>query len=128
MESQNNIKQQTPAKCITCAKRVPVVCFFSNLTLAIFKMFVGSLTGSKGLFADGIHSLSDVVATTGVIVSLKIADKGDDPKHPYGRGKAEFISCIFVYMVLLIVSILILYGGISSIVTGDLRIPNLFSL
>ncbi|HDY89925.1 MAG TPA: cation transporter, partial [bacterium] len=79
-----------------------------KLTLAVFKMSVGYLTGSKGLFADGIHSLSDVVATTGVIVSLKISDKGDDERYPYGRGKVEFISCIFVYSVLFIVAILIL--------------------
>ncbi len=108
METQNNIKSKVPEKCFTCAKRVPVVCFFSNLTLAVFKMTVGHLTGSKGLFADGIHSLSDVVATTGVIVSLKISDKGDDEQYPYGRGKVEFISCIFVYSVLFIVAILIL--------------------
>jgi len=128
MDSLKNIKSEIPEKCITCAKRVPIVCFFSNLTLAIFKMSVGHLTGSKGLFADGIHSLSDVVATTGVIVSLKIADKGDDPQYPYGRGKIEFISCIFVYSVLFFVAILILAGAISSITSGDLRVPNLISL
>jgi len=91
-------------------------------------MSVGYLTGSKGLFADGIHSLSDVVATSGVIVSLKISDKGDDPKYPYGRGKIEFVSCVFVYSILFIVAILILVGAISSIISGDQRVPNLISL
>ncbi len=128
MDSQNNVKSKTPEKCFTCAKKVPVVCFFSNLTLAAFKMSVGSLTGSKGLFADGIHSLSDVVATTGVIISLKIADKGDDPRYPYGRGKIEFVSCVFVYSILFIVAIFILTGAISSILSGGLKAPNLISL
>ncbi|HDY87369.1 MAG TPA: cation transporter [bacterium] len=128
METQNTIKSKVPEKCFTCARRVPVVCFFSNLTLAVFKMSVGHLTGSKGLFADGIHSLSDVVATTGVIVSLKISDKGDDERYPYGRGKVEFISCIFVYSVLFIVAILILTEAIYSIYSGDLKIPRLISL
>jgi cation diffusion facilitator family transporter len=128
METQKPKNNITPEKCNACAKRVPVVCFFSNLTLAIFKMSVGLLTGSKGLFADGIHSLSDVVATTGVIISLKIADKGDDSQYPYGRGKVEFISCIFVYAVLFLVALLILHEAITCIISGDLRIPNLFSL
>ncbi len=128
METQNNIKSKVPEKCFTCAKRAPVVSFFSNLTLAVFKMLVGYLTGSKGLFADGIHSLSDVVATTGVIVSLKISDKGDDERYPYGRGKVEFISCIFVYSVLFIVAILILIEAIHSIYSGDLKTPSLISL
>jgi len=128
MDSQNNVKSKTPEKCFTCAKKVPVVCFFSNLTLAAFKMSVGYLTGSKGLFADGIHSLSDVVATTGVIISLKISDKGDDPQYPYGRGKIEFVSCVFVYSILFIVAIFILTGAISSILSGGLKAPNLISL
>ena len=133
MESSSPINQisqnQKPLeKCVSCAKKVPVICFFSNLTLAIFKMSVGSLTGSKGLFADGVHSLSDVVATTGVIISLKVADKGSDPQHPYGRGKAEFISCVFVYSILFIVALLILNEAISSILAGESGVPHLVSL
>ena len=127
MISQNNNKE-TPEKCIKCAKKVPIVCFFSNLTLAMFKMAVGALTGSKGLFADGIHSLSDVVATSGVIVSLKISEKGEDENYPYGRGKAEFISCIFVYAILFLVSILILSGAIKQIIENNLKMPHLISL
>ena len=127
MDSENK-NNTVPEKCITCAKKVPIVCFFSNLTLAVFKMSVGSLTGSKGLFADGIHSLSDVVATTGVIISLKISDKGYDERYPYGRGKVEFISCIFVYSVLFIVAILILTEAIHSIYIGDVKVPSLISL
>ena len=126
--NSENINNTIPDKCIICAKKVPVVCFFSNLTLAVFKMSVGSLTGSKGLFADGIHSLSDVVATTGVIISLKISDKGYDERYPYGRGKVEFISCIFVYSVLFIVAILILTEAIHSIYIGDVKVPGLISL
>lgn len=128
MCAQNNTLSKTPEKCVNCAKRVPVVCFFSNLTLAIFKMSVGHLTNSKGLFADGIHSLSDVVATTGVIVSLKIAQKGDDPRYPYGRGKIEFVSCVFVYSILFTVSILIFAEAINSIIEGNLKPPGLISL
>jgi cation diffusion facilitator family transporter len=121
-------KRVTPAKCVGCAKRVPVVCFFSNLTLAIFKMSVGFLTNSKGLFADGIHSLSDVVATSGVIISLKIADRKEDPRYPYGRGKIEFVSCVFVYAILFIVAILILSEAITSIIEGNLKAPGMISL
>jgi cation diffusion facilitator family transporter len=128
MNTQSRQGLKTPEKCHACAKRVPVVCFFSNLTLAVFKMSVGYLTGSKGLFADGIHSLSDVVATTGVIVSLRISEKGEDARYPYGRGKIEFISCVFVYSILFIIAVLILIEAISSILIGNLKAPNMISL
>jgi len=116
------------AKCIRCANRVPVVCLFSNLTLALFKMTVGWLTHSKGLFADGIHSFCDVIGSAGVIISLKISGKGADEKYPYGRGKIEFISCIFVYSVLFLVAILILASAIKHLIQGNLRTPGILSL
>lgn len=128
MNTQRKKKSSDPDKCVKCANRVPVVCFFSNLTLAVFKMSVGVMTGSKGLFADGIHSLSDVVATTGVIISLKISDKEDDEKHPYGYGKIEFISCVFVYAVLFLVAIFILVSAIKAITIGNLKTPGIISL
>lgn len=128
MNVQKKLKSSPLEKCVRCANRVPFVCFCSNFTLALFKMSVGWLTGSKGLFADGIHSLCDVIGTSGVIISLKISKRGEDEKYPYGRGKVEFISCIFVYSVLFIVAIIILTGAIKSIITGDLSKPNIISL
>lgn len=128
MDTSDSFLSTAPEKCFTCAKRVPFVCLFSNLTLAIFKMTVGLLTYSKGLFADGIHSLCDVVGSTGVLISLKIASKGVDDKYPYGRGKVEFISCMFVYSALFLVSVFILISAINHIVHGDLRTPSIISL
>lgn len=118
-------KSSTPAKCYACAKRVPIVCFFSNLTVALFKMAAGHLTGSKGLFADGIHSLSDVLATAGVIISLKISDKPADPRYPYGRGKVEFVSCVAVYAILVVIAIFILVEAIETMIAGDITKPGL---
>lgn len=124
----NTSPSSAPDKCIRCANKVPVVCLFSNLTLALFKMTVGWITYSKGLFADGIHSLCDVIGNIGVIISLKISSKGVDEKYPYGRGKIEFISCIFVYSVLFIVAIVILASAIKHIIEGNLKTPSILSL
>ncbi len=128
MNFRNKTNSHIPEKCIKCGERVPWVCLFSNFTLAVFKMIIGYLSGSKGLLADGVHSFSDVIATTGVIISLKIAGKPEDEKYPYGRGKVEFISCVFVYTILLAVSILILYGAVKHILEGKQTAPNLISL
>ncbi len=128
MNLQNKTNSHIPEKCIKCAQRVPWVCLFSNFTLAVFKMTIGYLSGSKGLFADGVHSFSDVIATTGVIISLKIAGKPEDKKYPYGRGKVEFISCVFVYAVLLGVSIIILHGAVKHILAAKQTAPHLISL
>ena len=45
---------------------------------------VGMLTGSKGLVADGVHSIADSFASAFILVSLNIAEKPQDQDHPYG--------------------------------------------
>ncbi len=128
MATSNPLQPSAPGKCIKCASKVPIICFFTNLTLAIFKMSVGWLTYSRSLFADGIHSLCDVIGSIGVIISLKIAGKAPDEDYPYGRGKAEFISSTFVYLILFVMSVLILWSSVKHIIQGDLKTPNILSL
>ena len=93
---------QINEKCLKCGKQIPWVCFFGNLTLAIFKITVGLISGSKGLVADWMHSGSDVLATVMVIISLKIADQKQNSRHPWGYGKVEYIGSLFVYTILFI--------------------------
>ena len=88
---------------------VPWVCFLGNTTLALFKIFVGIISGSRGLIADGMHSASDVIATIMVLISLSIAGKEDDDTHPWGHGKIEFAGALMVYAILLILSIFLFY-------------------
>lgn len=106
---------------------VPWVCFLGNTTLACFKVFVGYVTGSKGLVADGMHSGSDVIATIMVIVSLHIAERKDDETHPWGHGKIEFAGAVFVYAILFSLSIYLFQDALRSILSGAVKPPNLIS-
>jgi cation diffusion facilitator family transporter len=114
-------------RCITCGKRVPWVCFLGNTTLAVFKVFVGLLSGSKGLVADGMHSASDVIATIMVIISLKVAGKEDDKTHPWGHGKIEFVGALAVYSILFAFSIYLFQDAVKSIIQGTVKPPHLVS-
>ncbi len=114
-------------KCEQCGKNVPWVCFFGNSLLAIFKTFVGIVSGSKGLVADGMHSASDVLATIMVLISLKIAGRKDDDTHPWGHGKVEFAGALMVYTILLILSLFLFHDAVKAIIAGDLKAPALVS-
>ncbi|MBF0252850.1 MAG: cation transporter [Candidatus Omnitrophica bacterium] len=114
-------------KCIKCGKMVPWVCFFGNSLLAIFKTFVGIVSGSKGLVADGMHSASDVLATIMVLISLRIAGRKDDHTHPWGHGKVEFAGALMVYTILLSLSILLFNDALKAIIAGELKPPHIVS-
>ncbi|MBF0253582.1 MAG: cation transporter [Candidatus Omnitrophica bacterium] len=114
-------------KCFKCGQTVPWVCFAGNTTLALFKVFVGILSGSRGLIADGLHSASDVLATIMVLISLTIAGKGDDETHPWGHGKIEFAGALLVYVILLSLSIFLFIDAVKAIMHGVTTPPHLIS-
>ncbi len=81
-------------ECTRCGESSPLWSFYGNSIAAVFKVVIGTLTGSKGLVADGVHSAADAMSSLFILVALKIADKPHDDKHPYGYGKIEYISTI----------------------------------
>src|SRR5208283_4902312 len=97
-----------PDKCVKCGQLVPVMVVVGNATLSIFQIIIGIMTGSKGLLADGIHSGTDVLTSLMVIITVGLSRRKSDEKHPWGRGKAEFLGAVFAYALLLYISIMIL--------------------
>lgn len=115
-------------KCARCGKRVPKVAWWGNLTLTVYKLVVGILGGSSALVADAFHSLTDVVGTTVIMVSCRIAERPADEDHPYGHGKAEFMSSAFIYVVLMVLSIGFFVGGLLIIIHMAMHPPMIVTL
>ncbi len=119
---------QVIEKCMKCGRQIPWVCFFGNSILAIFKVVVAIISGSKGLLADGLHSASDVLATAMVIISLKISHKSEDSTHPWGYGKVEYIGSLFVYTVLFFLGGYIFFDATLDIIFRRSVFPHIISL
>ena len=71
--------------------------FLTNLFLSIIKVIIGFFGKSSSLIADGIHSLSDLITDIVAIVGNSFASKPADHEHPYGHGKLEYLTCLFLY-------------------------------
>ena len=85
-------------------KNVTYLGVLINIVLAVFKLLVGTLAGSMSLFADGIHSISDMVTDIVVLVGIRLSAKGPDHEHPYGHGRAETFSAASKMMTSVIVT------------------------
>jgi len=59
-----------------------------NLTLSLIKIVGGLISGSAALFADGIHSLSDLAASLSVYIGIVISNKKYE-LFPNGLYKVE---------------------------------------
>lgn len=98
----------------TLAKRIAWISLISNIVLTVGKLIIGSYGNSDAVFADGIHSAADVFASFIVLLVLRISNKPADNEHPYGHGKAEVIVSGVIGILLFLVSIYVVYEGISG--------------
>jgi len=78
------------------------LCLWGNVFLCVFKGVIGYISGSLAVLADAVHSGADVLISVVAIVTIHIAKKPADQKHPYGHGKTEFMGGVFTGIVLLI--------------------------
>ena len=95
--------------------KTSIISILSNILLAGFKAFVGLLANSIAIISDAVNNLSDALSSIITIVGTKLAGKAPDKKHPYGYGRIE-------YMTSMIVSVIVLYAGITAFVESVKKI------
>lgn len=97
--------------------RTSVIGIITNVLLAVFKAILGILVNSIALTLDAVNNLSDALSSIVTIVGEKLASKAPDKKHPMGYGRIEYISSM-------IISALVLYAGITSLIESVKKIIN----
>ena len=96
--------------------QVMIKSFVVNAGLIILKALGGIFFASTALIADAIHSLSDFLSDTLVLIGLKHSNNPPDEEHPFGHGKIEYVLSL-----LLGVGILFIAYQLITHVIGTLR-------
>ena len=79
--------------------------------LLVVKFTAYYLTNSVSILTDALESIVNVVAGFIGLYSLYVAAKPRDIDHPYGHGKAEFISAAIEGTLVLSAGVLIIYNA-----------------
>jgi cation diffusion facilitator family transporter len=69
---------------------------FLNLLLFAAKLTAGMLSHSISIMADAFNNLSDAASSVMTLVGFKLAGKRADQGHPYGHGRIEYLTGLFV--------------------------------
>ncbi|MCX7225401.1 MAG: cation transporter, partial [Burkholderiales bacterium] len=77
--------EHSPAERAAAGIRSTWVSVGVNLVLTAVQVTVGILAKSQALVADGVHSLSDLVADFVVLLAGRHSQKDADTDHPYGH-------------------------------------------
>ena len=86
-----------------------------NLVLSTLQIVVGVLAKSQALIADGIHSLSDLVADGVVLLANHHSQKDADEDHPYGHQRFETAASLVLGLLLLAVGVGMVWTAVSKL-------------
>jgi len=86
-----------------------------NLVLSTVQISVGIAAKSQALVADGIHSLSDLVADFVVLIANRHSQKDADEDHPYGHQRFETAASLLLGLLLLGVGIGMLWSAFRKL-------------
>lgn len=82
------------------------------------------LTESTAVFADAMESTINIVSAAMLVYALSLAARPPDLDHPYGHGKAEFLSAGIEGAAIAFAALLIVAEGIRELIAG----PSLHNL
>lgn len=109
---------ETPAlrlERLRAAQRSTWVSVVVNVILTTLQIAVGIMAKSQGLVADGLHSLSDLVADLVVLIATRHASKDADEDHPYGHQRFENAASLVLGGLLLLVGVGMLWSAAGKL-------------
>lgn len=77
------------------------------------------VSGSEALLSDAIETILNVIAAAGTLWALSIAALPADDNHPYGHGKAEYLSAVIEGVLVVLTAL-----GIMVIAVHDWMHPT----
>lgn len=113
-DSGHSVEERSSA-----ASRSTWVSVAVNLGLSMLQILVGVLAKSQGLIADGIHSLSDLLADFIVLLASHHSKKDADAGHPYGHHRFETAASLALGGLLFAVGIGMLWSAILKLEHPD---------
>ena len=93
----------------------------SNFIISVVKIVAGVMFEFGSLLADGLQTFSDFVTDIVSFLGARFSKKQPTKSHPFGFGKVEYLTNLFVGVLLFFLGIFIIYNGIRS----DWHIPSL---
>ena len=92
-------------------KKSTWVSVWVNLVLTVLQIVVGYLGRSQALMADGLHSLSDLIADFLVLFANKKSHRDADVSHPYGHARIETAATFLLGVMLIALGIGLLWNA-----------------
>lgn len=95
--------------------RVQRIIAISSLLIFVAKLIAYFLTNSVGILTDALESTVNVVTGFITLYAVFISIKPKDENHPFGHGKAEFLSASVEGFLIIIAGLVIIFEAIKRL-------------
>src|SRR5215475_12125520 len=100
----------------TRGKRMAALLSVGSAALLVsLKTFLVWRTSSLGVLSEALHSGLDLVAAIITFLSVRVADRPADARHPYGHGKFENFSAFLETGLLGLTALYIIYEAFQRL-------------
>ncbi len=99
------------------ARKSTWISIWVNLLLTLLQLIVGFFGKSQALMADGLHSLSDLLADIMVLFANRHGNRHADANHPYGHARIETAATLILGAILVIL-------GVTLLITAGIRLQS----
>ena len=110
---------QKPEVRVRVGRFAGFVGIFSNIILFIIKLTIGIFTGAISVIADSLNNLSDCGSNVLTVVGYTISGKPADKDHPYGHARMEYLSSLFISMIISFLGFEMLVTSVEKIIKNE---------
>jgi len=100
----------------TLAGITGIVC---NVLLFALKFAVGMISGSISVLSDAFNNLSDSASCVVTLIGCRLAAKPADKDHPFGHGRAEYLTTLVIAVIIILVGFELLRSSAEKTASPD---------
>jgi len=97
------------------ARRIAMIGIAVSSMLACSSIGLGLLAHSTSVIATGFEFAGDVLASSIVLVGMRVASRPPDQNHPYGHGRVETLAAFVVGVILALGGVTISHQSLQAI-------------
>ena len=101
---------------MTLTRKLALGSLAVSLIVLIIKGVAYEVTGSVALFSDALESIINVVSSITALMAISFAAQPPDAQHPYGHGKAEYLSAVAIGVMIVLAGFAILREAYEGII------------
>ncbi len=90
-----------------------------NILLSLIKICAGVISASVSVTADALNNLSDALSSVITLIGFKMSGKPADKQHPFGHGRIEYVSALFVAIAILFMGVELAKTSIEKIISAE---------